>query len=70
MQTTAADVMSDYIGPKEAAKALRVHPYTLRRWRSAQYGPMPVRVGGRVLYRVSDIQKWLSELGASNAKDA
>ena len=30
-------------------------------WRS--YGPQPVKIGGRLFYRVSDIESWLTSLG-------
>jgi hypothetical protein len=43
----------------EAAKALRIHPCTLRKWSSCG-GPIePVRIhakGGRLLWRRSDIE--------------
>ncbi len=62
MQPATCDLLSDYLPVPAAAKALRVHPHTLKRWRWRSYGPQPVKVGGRLFYRVSDIQSWLASL--------
>lgn len=57
------DLLTDYLSVTAAAKALHVHPHTLKRWRWNNYGPQPVKVGGRMYYRASDIQRWLQSLG-------
>lgn len=61
MEQIAEDVLSGYLTAKDAAKQLKVHPFTLRRWRKASYGPKPVRVGGRLYYVRSHIKDWLAE---------
>lgn len=66
--TPTADLLQDYLTKDEAAAVLSIHPYTLKRWRMRGYGPQAVKVGGRVRYRLSDIQHWLASLGASDAK--
>lgn len=48
-------------GP-DAARYLKLEPQTLRSWRVAGRGPRFIRIGRtRVLYRLSDIERWLGE---------
>lgn len=61
-------VLAGYLTAGAAAKELHVHPFTLRRWRHAGYGPKPVKVGGRLYYTRSDIRSWLESLGEAHAK--
>lgn len=67
MQLATRDLLSEYLPVPAAAKALHVHPHTLKRWRWRGYGPQFVKVGGRLFYRVADIQNWLESL--SEAKE-
>ena len=62
-QGVAPDLLRDYLTKDEAAAALSVHPFTLKRWRMSGYGPKSVKVGGRLRYRLSDLETWLAELG-------
>lgn len=62
-----ADLLTDYLPVASAAKALHVHPHTLKRWRWNNYGPQPVKVGGRMYYRATEIQRWLESLGEHDA---
>lgn len=59
------DLLSNYLSVVAAAQALNVHPHTLKRWRWRNYGPKPVKVGGRLYYRLCDVQSWLDSLGSS-----
>jgi len=45
----------------EAADYLRLAPKTLRNWRAAGDGPGFVYAGRRILYRVHDLDSWLSK---------
>jgi hypothetical protein len=45
---------------KEAARHLRREPQTLRAWASKGSGPIkPIRIGGRLLWRTTDLRKAL-----------
>ena len=45
----------------EAAAALNRRPQTLRRWACLEDGPIrPIRINGRLSWRVSDLQDLLS----------
>ena len=48
-----------YLTPKEAAERLRSSIPTLARWRSNGDGPVFVKLKGKVLYRLSDIEAYL-----------
>lgn len=43
------------------AKRLRRPVATVRFWRATGTGPKSANVGGRVLYRQSDVEKWLED---------
>lgn len=48
----------DLLETKEAAESIRFKPQTLRRWACYDNGPIrPVRIGNRLRWRVSDLQK-------------
>jgi len=44
------------IRPQEAARILRIHPGTLRRWRGTGKGPAAIRIAPRTWrYRIEDV---------------
>ena len=43
---------------REAAGYLRISLNTLNSWRSRREGPAFVKVGGKVRYRLADIDAW------------
>jgi hypothetical protein len=53
--------MDALLTPEEVAERLRRPVATVRFWRSRGIGPKGARVGGRVLYRESDIERWIEE---------
>ena len=63
MKSSQNDLLAEYLSVTETAHALHIHPHTLKRWRWQNYGPQPVKVGGRLFYRVVDIKSWLDSLG-------
>lgn len=49
--------MSDqFLSGKQLARRWGLSPRTLERWRWLDQGPMYVKLGGKVVYRVADIQ--------------
>jgi hypothetical protein len=49
----------------EAAAALNRAPQTLRKWACLENGPIrPIRINGRLAWRVSDLQNLLSGVAA------
>ena len=47
--------------PAEVAEYLGVPEKTLAQWRSDRHGPLPLRIGRYVRYRLCDIQIWVDE---------
>ena len=52
--------MTKYLTSKDAAEFLCVSPLTLRKWRWEGKGPQFVKAGRKVLYRLQDIEDWIS----------
>jgi hypothetical protein len=47
--------------PEEVADWVRRPKTTLAFWRTRGIGPKSARVGGRVLYKQSDVEAWIAE---------
>ncbi|MEG9475738.1 hypothetical protein [Mannheimia indoligenes] len=56
---------TEYIRRIDLAKKIGVHPISLDRWgnpKSKQYDPnfpAPIKIGGRVFYNISKVEKYL-----------
>ena len=46
--------------PAEAADRLRLRPQTLARWRVEGFGPVFVKLGGRIAYPARDLAGWIA----------
>lgn len=53
--------MSSYLTTQEVAERFRTSVRTVQYWREQRRGPRGVRVGRRVLYKLSDVQDWERE---------
>ncbi len=49
------------LSPYEVAAYLGVPLATVYRWRSRREGPIGIRVGRHVRYRVGDVERWLDQ---------
>jgi transcriptional regulator with XRE-family HTH domain len=60
-----------HLSQKELAERWRMSEATLERWRSDRIGPVFLKILGRVLYRLSDIEEFevASLRGAFNSKE-
>jgi hypothetical protein len=57
LNTKLKELQSQHVSTTEAAQALHIKAQTLRLWACRQRGPIaPVRIGGRLRWRVSDIE--------------
>ncbi len=45
-----------HFNPAELAFRWRISPRTLERWRFTKTGPLFLKIGGRVIYRLEDIE--------------
>lgn len=59
---------SNLLNEKQAAKRLGIRPQTLEKWRTRRYGPVYVKLGGRVRYFAGDIDAWIVESRVDPAK--
>lgn len=50
----------DLLDTAELAELLHLSTRTVIRWRQARIGPAWIKAGGRLLYRRSDVDAWLS----------
>ena len=44
----------------EAGAFLGIHPRTLNNWRSQKRGPTYAKMGGRVVYRIEDLEAYIA----------
>lgn len=49
------------LNEQQSAEHVNLSPYTMRNMRQAGRGPAFARLGGRVIYRRSDLDKWIAE---------
>ncbi|MFI3241202.1 MAG: helix-turn-helix domain-containing protein [Alphaproteobacteria bacterium] len=43
---------------QELVNYWKISVHTLRKWRSTGYGPIYIKVGGRILYRREDVEEF------------
>lgn len=53
--------MSEYMSTPEVSEEIGINPGTLRYWRSTNQGPPSFTLGKRVVYRRSELEKWIAE---------
>jgi hypothetical protein len=53
--------MEKLLTKEEVAEQLRRPPATLAFWRSKGLGPRSAKICGRVVYRQSDVERWIDE---------
>lgn len=51
----------------EIAQRYRTNEQTVRYWRHTGYGPKGIKVGVRVLYRLTECERWEREQEAAQA---
>ena len=52
-------ILSEFLTKEELAVELRRNPRTLDRWAVLGIGPPRTRIGRKILYRRTSIQKWI-----------
>jgi hypothetical protein len=50
-----------HLNPFQLSRRWGITPKTLQNWRSQGKGPAFIKVGGHVLYRMEDLEKYESE---------
>jgi len=57
-----SDLLSHHLNQIELSRRWRISPRTLERWRWLGEGPQYLKIGGRVVYRLSDIESYEAAL--------
>jgi len=60
LMSITENLLADFLTQDEAAAELKVCERTLDRWRKLDEGPPITKLGRRILYRRSSVQKWLT----------
>jgi hypothetical protein len=60
-------ILSEFLTTEELAAELRRNKRTLDRWAVLGMGPPRTRIGRKVLYRRTSVQKWLAAQEQSSA---
>ena len=55
-------LLVDYYDEEEAAEQLRLTVRALRSWRQQQRGPVWIKIGRFVFYKISALEAWLKTL--------
>ena len=63
------EARSTTVPPEEAGARLGVEESTLANWRWSGTGPVHIRVGGRVRYRICDLADWLDQQARTSTSD-
>jgi len=62
IQLVGAGVSTRHLNQREVAERLNISPRTLERWRwLGEGGPPFLKIGGRVVYRLQDIERYEAE---------
>jgi excisionase family DNA binding protein len=61
MQSNTLEFSVRHLTPRELAERLRCSIRTIERWRRCGKGPAYLKAGGRVLYRLVDVETWERE---------
>ena len=70
-RTLAHQVLPEVLPTQEAAEAINRKPQTLRKWACLENGPIrPVRINGRLAWRVSDLYALLQGGDVARLEDA
>lgn len=69
MSATATSIPQRYLRTPEAAHFLSLSGRTLEKHRTYGTGPRYSKLGGRVVYRVDDLQAWVDRGSKSSTSD-
>lgn len=67
MPKTAAPRRERMASVTEVAEYLGINPQTLYNWRAKRIGPRSCKVGGRIRYRMADVDTWLESRSRGDA---
>ncbi|MHC2298225.1 helix-turn-helix domain-containing protein [Rhizobium mongolense] len=56
---TGNDILSEFVSREDLATLLKISPRTIARYSTLPNGLPSLMIGGRAMYRLSSVQKWL-----------
>jgi hypothetical protein len=59
-----------HLNQVQLSRRWNISPRTLERWRWLKSGPMYLKIGGRVLYRVQDVEQYEAQKTLLPVSDA
>ena len=57
-QSCSEIALARHLNQVDLARRWRISPRTLERWRWLQQGPSYLKIGGRIAYRLADIEAY------------
>ena len=70
MSTDLEDLPTRYLRADDAARFVGLSVFTLQKHRIYGTGPRYSKVGGRVFYRLADLQAWVDSAARSSTSDS
>lgn len=67
---TPGEKNMELLTEKETSEFLKVKSATLRTWRTRGQGPVFIKIGRSVRYRMQDLEAWITERTFSNTHEA
>jgi hypothetical protein len=64
-----AELSTRYVRTHEAARLLSISPRTLEKYRCHGSGPTFRKLGGRVVYAISDLEAWTDRAACRSTSD-
>ena len=64
-----AEIQNQYLSAQEAALHLGLKPGTLAHWRMKGKGPPYMEFGGRIKYRLDQLDEWAQAQAVEGKKD-
>jgi predicted DNA-binding transcriptional regulator AlpA len=61
--------MSTHLTEREVATRCKLSVRTLQRWRYIGMGPSYLKLGGRIVYRLSDVEAWEERCHSERTSD-
>nr|WP_314143360.1 helix-turn-helix domain-containing protein [uncultured Rhodococcus sp.] len=68
MAPPITDSRPEFVSINELSAETGITAATLRYWRGENSGPASFKLGGRVVYRRSEVDRWLSEQEAATRR--
>ena len=66
IERPSGSLRTEYLSIEDLARELNRSPRTIARWHTARIGPPRIKVKKLILYKRSDVERWLSQQVETN----